>query len=85
MDRKRCVSPLRATAPAGGSKWPCGEMESRRGRPRASPLADVARRGPNPGCAQWLPLRAPVPGAEVEDILACGCTEVNEKGVCPAK
>ena len=24
-------------------------------------------------------------GAEIEDILACGCTEVNEEGVCPAE
>jgi hypothetical protein len=23
------------------------------------------------------------PDAELEDILACGCTEVNDKGVCP--
>jgi hypothetical protein len=25
------------------------------------------------------------PGAEVEDILACGCTTVTDKGVCPAE
>jgi len=25
------------------------------------------------------------PDAEVEDILACGCTEVNEEGVCPVE
>jgi hypothetical protein len=25
------------------------------------------------------------PDAELEDILACGCTEVNDKGVCPAE
>jgi hypothetical protein len=23
------------------------------------------------------------PGAEVEDMLACGCTEVTDQGVCP--
>jgi len=25
------------------------------------------------------------PDAELEDILACGCTEVNAKGVCAAE